>query len=104
MLIEMRTYKIFPGEVQKFIKIYNEEIREIHTKILGNQLGFFYTEIGNINEVVHLYGYKSFEDRELRRTLLSKQPEFHAYLKKVKSIILNMENKLLRPTEFSKIR
>ena len=28
MIIEMRTYKIKSGELQNFIKIYNEEIRE----------------------------------------------------------------------------
>ena len=63
MIIEMRTYTIKPGELQNFITIYDKEIRGIHTKILGNQIGFFYTEFGNVNEVVHLYGYDSFEDR-----------------------------------------
>ena len=100
----MRTYKIRPGELQNFIKIYDEEIREIHTKILGNQIGFFYTEIGDINEVVHLYGYESYEDRQARRITLSKQPEFISYLNKVKNIIIDMQNKLMIPTDFSKIK
>tara|TARA_B100000242_G_C42874070_1_gene405581 strand:+ start:87 stop:401 length:315 start_codon:yes stop_codon:yes gene_type:complete len=104
MIVEMRTYKIRPGELQNFIKIYDEEIREIHTKILGNQIGFFYTEIGDINEVVHLYGYESYEDRQARRITLSKQPEFISYLNKVKNIIIKMQNKLMIPTDFSKIK
>ncbi len=104
MIIEMRTYKIKPGELQNFIKIYDKEIREIHTKILGNQIGFFYTEIGDINEVVHLYGYESYEDRQARRITLSKQPEFISYLNKVKNIIIDMQNKLMIPTDFSKIK
>ncbi len=104
MIVEMRTYKIRPGELQNFIKIYDEEIREIHTKILGNQIGFFYTEIGDINEVVHLYGYESYEDRQARRITLSKQPEFISYLNKVKNIIIEMQNKLMIPTDFSKIK
>ena len=104
MIVEMRTYKIRPGELQNFIKIYDEEIREIHTKILGNQIGFFYTEIGDINEVVHLYGYESYQDRQVRRITLSKQPEFVTYLNKVKNIIIEMQNKLMIPTDFSKIK
>ena len=67
MIIEMRTYSIKPGELHNFINIYDKEIRQIHKKILGNQIGFFYTEIGNVNEVVHLYGYDSYEDRQSRR-------------------------------------
>ena len=104
MIVEMRTYKIRPRRAQNFIKIYDEEIREIHTKILGNQIGFFYTEIGDINEVVHLYGYESYEDRQARRITLSKQPEFISYLNKVKNIIIEMKNKLMIPTDFSKIK
>ena len=104
MIIEMRTYTIKPGELQNFIAIYDKEIRAIHTEILGNQLGFFYTEVGNVNEVVHLYAYDSFEDRQARRKILSKSPEFHAYLSKVKDIIVDMRNQLMRPTNFSKIK
>ena len=104
MIIEMRTYTIKPGELQNFIAIYDKEIRAIHTEILGNQLGFFYTEVGNVNEVVHLYAYDSFEDRQSRREILAKRPEFHAYLSKVKDIIVDMRNQLMRPTNFSKIK
>ena len=43
MIIEMRTYDIKVGKLAKFIKIYDNDIREIHTSILGNQIGFFYT-------------------------------------------------------------
>tara|TARA_B100000029_G_scaffold47716_1_gene43745 strand:- start:168 stop:482 length:315 start_codon:yes stop_codon:yes gene_type:complete len=104
MIIELRTYTIKPGEVQNFINIYDKEIREIHTKILGNQLGFFYTEIGNVNEVVHLYGYENFEDRQKRRMILSKTPEFQSYVVKVKNLIVDMKNQLMKPTDFSKIK
>ena len=41
MIIEMRTYDIQVGKLSEFIKIYDNDIREIHTSILGNQIGFF---------------------------------------------------------------
>ena len=104
MIIEMRTYTIKPGELQNFINIYDKEIREIHTKVLGNQIGFFYTEFGNVNEVVHLYGYSSFEERQSRREILNKKPEFHDYINKVKDIIVDMKNQIMLPTSFSKIK
>ena len=104
MIIEMRTYRIKPGELQNFINIYDKEIREIHTKVLGNQIGFFYIEFGNVNEVVHLYGYNSFEERQSRREILNKRPEFNAYISKVKDIIVDMKNQIMLPTSFSKIK
>ena len=104
MLIEMRTYNLMVGRVNEFIKIYDEEIREVHTSILGNQIGFFYTEIGALNQVIHLYGYDSFEDREKRRKLLSKNKDFHKYLDMVKNLIVSQTTQLLKPTSFSKIK
>ena len=76
MIIEMRTYILKPTTLKKFLDIYNDEIRETHVSILGNQIGFFYTEFGELNKVVHLYGYDSYKDREKRREILSKNKEF----------------------------
>ena len=59
MIIEMRTYLLKPTTLKRFLDIYNNEIRETHVSILGNQIGFFYSEDGELNKVVHLYGYDS---------------------------------------------
>ena len=104
MIIEMRTYILKPATLRKFLDIYNNDIRETHVSILGNQIGFFYTEFGELNKVVHLYGYDSYEDREKRRELLSKNKDFIDYLDKVKDIILHMKNEVMIPADFSKIR
>ena len=76
MIIEMRTYILKPTTLKKFLDIYNDEIRETHVSILGNQIGFFYTEFGELNKVVHLYGYDSHEDRDKRRAILAKNKDF----------------------------
>ena len=104
MIVEMRTYNIKVGRLNDFIKIYDNDIREIHTSILGNQIGFFYTEIGSLNQVIHLYGYDTYEERERRRKILVNDERFLKYLEKVKDLILSQSNKLLNPTGFSKIK
>ena len=104
MIIEMRTYTIRTGKLKEFINIYDKEIREIHTNILGNQIGFFYSEIGVLNQVIHLYGYSSFEDRQKRREILSKNDNFLKYIENVKDLIISQTNQLLLPTDFSKIK
>ena len=57
MIIEHRTYKIKPGKLNELMDLYEKEGMEVHKKILGNQIGYFYTEIGPLNEIVHLYGH-----------------------------------------------
>ena len=104
MIIEMRTYNIKTARLNDFIKIYDEEIREVHTKILGNQIGFFYSEFGKLNQVIHLYGYDSYEDRSIRRKELSENLAFKNYVKKVADLIVSQDNQVLLPTDFSKIK
>ena len=71
MIIEHRTYKIKPGKLNALMELYEKEGMEVHKKILGNQIGYFYTEIGPLNEIVHLYGYESLDDRAKRRKELA---------------------------------
>ncbi len=104
MIIEMRTYTIKVGKLQEFIKIYDEDIRKIHTEILGNQLGFFYSEFGDLNQVIHLYGYDSYYERDKRRKVLSENEEFKNYVKKVEDLISSQTSQVLMPTEFSNIK
>ena len=104
MIIEMRTYYIKVGMLNNFINIYDKQIRKIHIKILGNQIGFFYSEFGDLNKVVHLYCYESYRDRDKRRALLIKQEAFKNYLHKVKDILVSQKSEILLPTKFSKIR
>ena len=104
MIVEMRIYNIKTARLNDFIKIYDEEIREVHTKILGNQIGFFYSEFGKLNQVIHLYGYDSYEDRSIRRKELSENLAFKNYVKKVADLIVSQNNQVLLPTDFSKIK
>jgi len=104
MIIEHRTYRIKPGKVNILLDLYEKEGMKVHREILGNQIGFFYTEIGPLNEVVHLYGYKSLDDRAIRRKKLSESSTWQNYIKKAMEYIEHQESKVLIPANFSKIK
>ena len=104
MIVEMRTYTIKTGKLEEFVKIYDEEVRETHIRILGNQIGFFVTEFGELNQVIHLYGYKDYDDRTNKRKKLSINKTFINYKNKVANLIINQKNQILLPANFSKIK
>lgn len=39
----------------------------IQMQILGKMLGYYFTEFGPLNQIIHLWGYEDFQDRETRR-------------------------------------
>ena len=63
MIVEMRIYTVKPGAVGEFMKIYEQHGLQIQLEILGNLVGWYTNEVGDINEVIHMWGYDSFEDR-----------------------------------------
>jgi NIPSNAP len=104
MLIEMRTYNLIPGKLSEFLRIYESEGMATQREILGNMLGYFHTEIGPLNQIVHMWGYETFEDRSNRRKKLQANPIWSACLPKLTALIHAQETKILVGASFSPIK
>jgi hypothetical protein len=104
MIVEERCYTLKPGTVALYYQDYDPQGLRIQRRILGTLIGYFHTEIGELNQVVHLWGYESLAERERRRALLAADPEWQDYLKQSPHIIVKMENRILVPAPFSPIK
>ena len=56
MIVEERIYKIKAGRLARYMQLVSEEGLAIQQPILGNLIGYFHTEVGPLNHVVHLWG------------------------------------------------
>lgn len=97
----MRSYVLHPGKLGEFMRLMADEGIGIEQPVLGGLLGFYTSEIGSINKVIHLWGYASFEERQRRRALLAAAPAWQAFVPKVLPLISQMHNELLNPAPFS---
>lgn len=104
MIVEERIYLTHPGKLPEFLKLYESEALPLQLKYLENMVGFFTTEIGTLNQVVHMWKYESLDDRAERRGRMMKEPGFHAYLEKATPLLIKMENRVLVPTSFSALK
>ena len=95
MIVDYRAYTFKPGTVPVFLEMFEKEGLEVQKKILGNFLGIYRTEVGNINEVIHMWGYESVAERERRRALLFQDPGFLAYVKKARELITGQDVRIL---------
>ena len=76
-----------------------------HEPIAGQRkLHYFTTEIGPLNQIIHMWGYDSFEERSKRRAQMQADPGWKAYVAKVQPLLHTQETKILNPTSFSPIR
>jgi hypothetical protein len=104
MIVEQRTYTLYPGKVPQYLEIYRRDVYDLQVRTLGNMVGYFTTEMGTLNQIIHMWSYDDLEDRRKRREKLFADPQWIAFLEKVLPLIVKMENQILVPTSFSPVR
>ncbi|SLN67085.1 NIPSNAP family protein [Ruegeria meonggei] len=104
MIVEERIYTLHIGKVPEYLKLYEAEGLAVQTRILGNLLGYYQVEFGPQNQIVHMWGYDDLADRQTRRKALVQDPEWIAYIKKIRPLVRHQENKLLLPAPFMQAR
>jgi hypothetical protein len=104
MIVEERTYHVFTGKLAEVVRLYAEEGTEVQQKHLGNLIGAFTVDIGDLSSIVQLWGYASLGDREERRAALQADATWKEFLTRLTPLIHTQRNRILVPTAFSPIR
>jgi|SRR5579875_1553107 NIPSNAP len=101
MIVEERIYTLAPGQAAEYLRMYEAEGLPIQRAILGRMVGYFSTEFGPLNQIVHLWAYRDLAERSERRARLQADEGWRAYAQKIRPLIVRQENKLLLPASFS---
>jgi len=101
MIYEERTYRLKTGTAPEYLRLVAEEGIAIQAGHLGRLIGYFSTDIGPLNQIVHIWAFDSLEDRERRRAALWADPAWQAFIPKIQRLIESMECKILKPAPFS---
>ena len=72
--------------------------------MLGNLIGAFTVDIGDLSSLVQLWGYDSMAERDRRRAGFRPSREWKAFLAKLTPLIHTQRNRILLPTSFSPLR
>jgi len=99
MFVEERIYTLAPGKTAEFAKLH-AEVRAAQEHHLGPAVGYYYSEIGMLNQVVSLWAYPSLDERNARREALSKDPAWGPFLAKGRPLFTTQETKILKPAPF----
>ncbi|WP_454874043.1 NIPSNAP family protein [Paraburkholderia xenovorans] len=101
MIIEERTYDLQSGRLGEYIELIQNEGIAIQRPILGRLIGYFHTDLGPLNQIVHIWAYESYADRAARRARLAADPVWIEYSKKVRVLSIRQRNRILLPMSFS---
>jgi hypothetical protein len=104
VIVEERTYHVHTGKLGEVVKLYADEGTQIQQEHLGNLIGAFTVDIGDLSSIVQMWGYDSLGERERRRAELQADPRWKAFLPRLQPLIHTQHNRILVPTSFSPIR
>ena len=102
MIYDVRMYNLKPGAVNDYIPAVREvglPLRESH----GIQLaGWYYTEIGPLNQIMHIWGYEDMGDMDRKLTALRNDPRwFGEYAPRVVPLLTSgLKSQIMRAPDF----
>lgn len=100
MIVDVRTYTAFPGKLPGYLAEYPVDAFEVQKRHLGNPLGYYVTDVGVVNTVTHLWGYKDIADRQARRDALQADPAWQAWIAKSAGRFASQVNQIFKPAPF----
>ena len=96
MIYEVRTYDIKPHSLAEVEKRFGEAYE--HRKKLSPLAAFWHTEIGPLNQIIHVWGYKDLEERGRIRAAAVKDPNWPP---KIREFIVNQHSEIFNPLPVS---
>jgi len=75
MIFELRTYDLRPGDAQRYMNLFANLGREIIMRHLP-MVGYYLTETGRLNRLIHLWRYEDLAERAQRRSELYRDADW----------------------------
>ena len=96
MIYELRTYTLKQGATPDMVKAASTVSRDIRKDDYGKLEGYWQTEIGPLNQVMHLWSYESLNERARLRVELSKNARWTSeYVPLTRPNLLRQDIRLL---------
>jgi hypothetical protein len=101
LIYDVRIYEFKPGTVDQYMAAVREvglAIREDHGVKLA---GWYYSEIGTLNQVIHIWAYEDMEDMERKVEQVRKDPRwFGEYVPRVQPLLVSQRNQIMNGPDF----
>jgi hypothetical protein len=100
MFVEERMYRLKIGAAPEYLKHYENEGLKVQLKHLPHMVGYYFTEVGTLNTIVHLWAYDSLDQRDKCRAAMQADPAWQAYLAKTRPLMETQETRMMKCAPF----
>ena len=98
MIYELRTYTVKPGTIPAILKVNEEVARPVRGDNYGVLAGYWYTDIGPVNQVMHLWEWENLVERDrLRAELGTLEAWGKEYVPVIRPHLVKQQVRFLKP-------
>lgn len=101
MIVDVRTYTLIPRKMPRYLELFEALALPVMRRHGLELLGYYTSQIGALNQVVHLWRYDSLADLERKRAARDADPAWSEFLGRTEGMVLAQENKIMKPAPFS---
>lgn len=101
MYFELRTYRLKVGMVRPYLSLYRECGYDVQREYLGEPVGFFHTELGELNKILHVWRYESLDERAEKRARLFSDPRWTEFLERSWPMVISQNSEIFRQFDLS---
>ena len=101
MIYDHRTYTLVTRKLKPYLKLFEDfalPVMQENGMVLER---YFVTQIGSLNEVVHIWRYESLAALEQIRIRRDADPRWADYLERSEGMVLMQQNKIVEEVSFS---
>ena len=100
MYVEERMYTLHVGKAPEYFKHYEGEGMAVQLRHLPHMVGYYVTEVGPQNMVIHLWAYEDLNQRERCRGAMAADPAWQAYVSKIRPLMIAQETRIMKCAPF----
>lgn len=103
-LVDHRIYTIRLRKMNEFLEVFDRLAMPILLQTLSNPVGLYVSQVGPLNQFVHLWAYQDLADYEQRCKARDTHPDFPAYMSASEHLITAQETRLIRAVDMPSLR
>ena len=102
MIFDMRTYDLVPGGLAEYRAAVEEVGLPVRKKYGVKLAGWYYTEIGTLNRVVHIWAFRDWAHMDEAKQQFRSDPDWvERYVPRVHPLIVRQSDQIMQSAPFA---
>ena len=104
MIYDFREYTLFPGATADYMAAVKEVALPIRQKYGVKLAGWYYSDVGELNKVVHIWGFQDHSHMKEAKAQVAADPDWSGkYLPRVRGLIQSQKTYLMLSPDFAPV-